>query len=372
MKRLVAPAIVLVSLALALLAGEVAVRLLFKEQSVMYPRYHTDYRYGPYTLRGIRPNSEFWHTSVDGSWRFVTNSRGFRNDRDFAYDKPAGTLRVLSLGDSHTQGYEVRQNATFSSVLERYLTGHGVRAEVLNAGVSGFSNAEELAFLENEGVRYHPDVVVLAFYANDFDDNFKAGLFGLEGDRLVERKHEHVPGVRIQNFIYSVPGVKWLGENSYFYSLLFNTVWTHFKMALTERAVRQAADKAAPPETESDFEYAVARTGDHSQAEIALAVALLGRMQRFCTEHGIRLIVVDIPRPTGAYTFAESLPPVAVEALGGMHVELVGSHALFDDFGGVAEMHVPHGHRHISEFTHTVIGTELGRRIIRRSAPERR
>src|SRR5438874_1371459 len=103
---------------------------------------------------------------------------------------PTGTLRVLSLGDSHTQGYEVRQEATFSAVLERYLRSHGVRAEVLNAGVSGYSTAEELAFLENEGYRYQPDVVVVAFYANDFEDNLKADLFGLDKGRLVEHKHE--------------------------------------------------------------------------------------------------------------------------------------------------------------------------------------
>ena len=44
-----------VSTVLALAAGEVAVRALLKDQTVMFPRYHTDYRYGQYTLRGIRP-----------------------------------------------------------------------------------------------------------------------------------------------------------------------------------------------------------------------------------------------------------------------------------------------------------------------------
>ena len=125
------------SLALALALGEIAVRLLFKDATVLFPRYHKDYHYGKYTIRGIRPNAEFRHTSVDGSWTFVTNARGFRNTREFAYAKPAGTLRVLSLGDSHTQGYEVRQEFTFSAVAERVLRGRNVDAEVINAGVSG-------------------------------------------------------------------------------------------------------------------------------------------------------------------------------------------------------------------------------------------
>ena len=55
-------------------------------------------------------------------------------------------------------------------------------------------------FSKNEGFKYHPDVVVLGFFANDFEDNLKAGLFELDDQsRLVELKHEHIPGVRIQN-----------------------------------------------------------------------------------------------------------------------------------------------------------------------------
>jgi lysophospholipase L1-like esterase len=146
---------------------------------------------------------------VDGAWKFVTNSRDFADTREFTYAKPPNTLRVLSLGDSHTQGYEVHQDLTFSAVLERYLKYRKINAEAINTGVSGFSTAEELVLLENEGVKYSPDVVILGFFANDFEDNLKAGLFGLDAqNRLVEKKYEHVPGVAIQNFIYAIPGVR--------------------------------------------------------------------------------------------------------------------------------------------------------------------
>jgi hypothetical protein len=334
-----------VSTLVTLAAGEIVVRALLKEQTVMFPRYHTDYRYGRYLLRGTRPNAEFRHSSVDGTWRFVTNSRGFRDQREFDYAKPAGTLRVLSLGDSHTLGYEVRQEATFSAVLERSLARRGVRAEVLNAGVSGYSTAEALAFLENEGYKFRPDVVVLGFYANDYEDNVKAGLFALEGGTLVESKYRYLPGVRLQNAIYAVPGMQWLGENSYLYSLAFNGAWLYFKTVLASRAG-------------DTLEYAVATKASHSGAETALAVALVERMRAFCESRGMRLIVVDIPRAGKQQRMLESLP---VNGLPG--VELVSSAELLGEFEGVAELHVAHGHRHISEFTHALIGAELGRRI---------
>jgi len=341
--------LVVVSVALALALGEAIVRLALKEKTVMFPRYHTEYRYGEYALRGIRPKAEFWHTSPDGSWKFVTNSRGLRDAREFSYAKPHGTLRVLALGDSHTQGYEVRQEATFSAVLERYLASRGVKAEVLNAGVSGFSTAEAAAYLEAEGHRYQPDVVVLGFYANDFEDNLKAGLFALEGEKLVERSRNHLPGVRIQNLIYSIPGIKWLGENSYFYSVLFNTVWTHFKALSLAHAKEEA------------FELAVPTKSTHSDYEVALAEALIERMRRFCEAKGMRFIVVDIPRRAGRHQFTNSIPAAA---LAKASPEYVSSGELLAPFQGAVELHLPRGQNHISELTHALIGVELGRRIL--------
>ena len=345
-------------LALATLAitgaiGELVVRIAFKQQTVLFPRYHTDYHYGEYTLRGIRPASEFWHTSADGSWRFVTNNRGLRDSRNFAYEKQPGVVRVLSLGDSHTQGYEVRQEATFSAVLERYLESHSVRAQVLNAGVSGFSTAEELAYLVSEGHRYKPDVVVVGFYANDLGDNLKAGLFALdEKGRVVNEKRSYLPGVKIQNVIYAIPGVRWLSENSYLYSLAFNGTWYFFKERLEKSA---------------KFESAVGSSAGSSKYEIDLALALLERMGRFCHERNIRLIVVDIPARPGPYRFEASIPERMRNQLAASGIEVLDSRDLLGALDGAAEFHVPNGHNHISELTHALIGARLGERIAPRA-----
>lgn len=361
---LINAALTLFVFALGFGVGETAVRLLYKDQTVLFPRYHTGYQYGRYTIRGVRPNSDYWMTSVDGSWRFVTNSQGFRNTKDFAHSKPPNTFRVLSLGDSHTQGYEVRQESTYSAVLERYLRHHGKNAEVMNAGVSGFSTAEALAFLENEGVKYRPDAVVLGFFANDLEDNDKAGLFGLEEGRLVERKFDHLPGVGVQDLIYSLPGVHWLSENSYFYSMLFNGVWEYFKGQLAGRGERRIASGAAPTPPAPITEYAVPTTSTFSTHQIELTWALVERMHRFCSDRGIRFIVVDVPVETrNPYKSGSSVPPVLQERLAAADVEVVTSESLFQNFDGIAETHVPHGHRHISELTHMMIGIGIARRL---------
>jgi hypothetical protein len=346
------------SFAIAFAIGEVVVRALYKEDSVLFPRYQTDYHYGRYTIRGIRPNAEFWHTSAAGSWKFVTNSKGFRSTKEFAYAKPPGTLRVLALGDSHTQGYEVRQEATFSAAVERYLAFRNVKAEVINTGVSGFSTAEELVLLENEGYKYHPDLVVLGFSPNDYEDNLKADLFALDAEqRLRERKYAHIPGVRIQRVIYSLAPVRWLSENSYVYSFVFNGVWENAKVWFRKSAVRQAF---------AETEYAVETGPGPTAQQIELAAALIERMQRFCVERGIRLIVVDIPRRDYGrlYHFSSALMPALRERLDAAGIEYVPAESLLGAVEGAAEIHVAYGHRHITETTHALIGAEIGRRLL--------
>ena len=340
------------SLVLIFVIVEIIVRAIYKHETMLFPRYHTDAQYGEFTLRRLRPDSEFWHTSRDGSWRFITNSRGLRNDRDFPYSTPEGVVRIVSLGDSHTQGYEVRQDYTYSEVMGRYLNGHGIRTEVINAGISGFSTAEELLYLENEGIRYAPDFVVLGFFANDYQDNIKARFFRLDekGDLVVE-KQSHLPGVRIQNIIYELPFVKFLSENSYFYSMMFNKTWEFFKARLARRAAEQVN------------EYAIATEDSVSDYQLALTAALIKRMYTFCTNNNIRLIILDIPRVQGQSQIQSSFDQALVPVLSENSDAYFMSDLLLADYSGVAELHVPHGHRHISEFTHTILGVAAAKKI---------
>jgi len=104
------------------------------------------------------------------------------------------------------------------------------------------------------------------------------------------------------------------------------------------------------------FEYAVPTTATYSEYEVALAAALIERMHRFCVERGIRFIVVDIPVPATNYSYKSSLPQTLIERLAVSRIEYLSSMSFLEGYDGSAEIHVPHGHRHISEFTHTLWG----------------
>jgi hypothetical protein len=124
-----------------------------------------------------------------GSFHFHTNALGLRRDRETTREKVAGTLRVLVLGDSHTDGY-VDNAESFSSLLESQLAGRvgSPPVEVLNAGVVGYSPAQEILWYERHGAALAPDVVILVLYAGndvvELADPTKPGVDPMTGDAL--------------------------------------------------------------------------------------------------------------------------------------------------------------------------------------------
>jgi lysophospholipase L1-like esterase len=93
------------------------------------------------------------------------NQKGLR-DRDHSYERANDVRRILVLGDSFAWGYGVEEAERFSQLLESMMD-----VEVVNAGVSGYSTDQELLWLQNEGIKYDPDLIILVFAGNDIGDN---------------------------------------------------------------------------------------------------------------------------------------------------------------------------------------------------------
>lgn len=95
------------------------------------------------------------------------NSHGLR-DEEHAWEKAPGVLRVLGIGDSFTFGWGVSSEETFLKRLEPILSAAtGRRIETINAGVPGWGLNQYYLYLRDTGLRYSPDVVVLAYFVDD-------------------------------------------------------------------------------------------------------------------------------------------------------------------------------------------------------------
>lgn len=94
------------------------------------------------------------------------NGLGLRGP-EVAPTRPAGTVRVLALGDSVTFGYHVADDETWPAHLDARLRARGVRAEVVNGGCGHFTITDERQYLEERLLSLEPSVVVLQFCNND-------------------------------------------------------------------------------------------------------------------------------------------------------------------------------------------------------------
>jgi hypothetical protein len=129
----------------------------------------------PYHMQGMvdHPKLGYVHPkSVSymlGTNRVNLNSHGLR-DEEIPYTKPPDERRILALGDSVTFGWGVSQGETFSDILELLLKAEtGKKWQVINAGVNGYNSEQEATYLRIEGMRYHPDIVILTYVVNDAD-----------------------------------------------------------------------------------------------------------------------------------------------------------------------------------------------------------
>lgn len=100
-----------------------------------------------------------------------TNSIGYRNPEIGPRPADPHYRRILFLGDSITFQDFLNEPDTFVRLIEQQARAQGRHWETINSGVGAISLKTELAILEESGLALQPDVVVLDFYLNDFQES---------------------------------------------------------------------------------------------------------------------------------------------------------------------------------------------------------
>ncbi len=100
----------------------------------------------------------------------VSSNRFGMRERDFG-PKPAGTTRVVLLGDSFVFGHGTAAEVRFGVFLERWISERsGAEVEVLHIGISSWNILAECAYLRRQLSLVEPDLVVQLVFNNDLDD----------------------------------------------------------------------------------------------------------------------------------------------------------------------------------------------------------
>jgi hypothetical protein len=267
--------LVLGSLVFALLLAEVALRIIDHPLSRPYVDYANWYE--PSDVYGHRlvPNFEgFGPLNV----HVTINSHGFR-DREHAWEKENGTIRILGLGDSFTFGWGVASEETFLKQLELLLQQRtGMPVETINAGVPGWGLNQYYLFLKKAGIHYAPDVVVLAYFTDDLNgpiqeaipanEQYRRGLQfkggGLHHSRLYNFTKSLSDQIREKNRTKRVPYLHDQDARRAEWSHRPNYLMTEGSRAIVERYERLLSD-------------------------------YLSRIKRIAADHGAVLVAMYIP-----------------------------------------------------------------------------
>lgn len=177
------------------------------------------------------------------------------------------------------------------------------------------------------------------------------------------RQPRHVPGVEVLDVVERHALLRWLGQHSYAYSLLFNTIWDFKKRLLLTTAEQAAATEYAVPQENADELLADKKT--------ELCAALVRRLHECCRAHGILLVILDIPQLGSDGTGFRSSIPAALARPFAEHSDiLIRSPDVLSGAVDPTNIFLPHGHRHISEQTHEALGSATADAILARLRPQ--
>jgi hypothetical protein len=330
----------------AALAGIVALELLARKAAPDYLVRTRGYNvfsdtYGWQSRRGV--------SLLSGGKRVTFNRRGYRG-RELPLPRREPLVRAIVLGDSIAFGLGVGDDETFTSLLDRRDNG----IEAANLSVLGYGPDQELLLLLNEGLRYHPDVVVLAVcLANDFaeamlpvslyDGGTAKPRFEVVGDalRLDRSPLERSSRTRLR---------QWLSDHS----LLFNL----------------AASRPAPAAGEHWRQRKDAALRDEERA-LRLSLALVTRMAELCRERGITFLVATFP-DRFSFRRTPGLAARYLRALAEREIATIDMSTYFRQVGSHLKAVALDGTGHLSPVGHEVTAAVLEREIEARRPGTRR
>lgn len=143
----------------------------------------------------LSPNTSGWFVSPTKEYYtwIEANNDGLR-DTDHLVPKENDTVRILILGDSFVQNFQVPLDKTFFKKLEENLkNGNQKKIEVIAVGLGNTGTDQQFIALEKIGLKYKPDLVIQMFFTgNDIKNNYSSlnqnpnlPYFTLKNDQLI-------------------------------------------------------------------------------------------------------------------------------------------------------------------------------------------
>ncbi len=178
-------ALLIATLLIAVLMGEVAVRLIAPQQLI--DANPDIWRWDERVGYRHKENADAIVMTGESPHHFFTDAYGYRINRPAATPQPDArpSLTILAIGDSFVEGLAVENEQTIVEVLARQLSEHfGFICRGLNAGTSGWDPNYYLLEAQRSLASQKIDLALVFLYVgNDIVDRFDTTAAGLATNR---------------------------------------------------------------------------------------------------------------------------------------------------------------------------------------------
>ena len=199
--------LLILSITISLFIIEIVVRQIDNEQFVK----NNLYVISDYSTFIYKPNTHFNLKRPEFITDVKINSKGIR-DYEYGYEKKENVRRIEMFGDSFIAAFQVPLEKSVSKKLEKLLSknsGSNIQYDVLNMGLSGTGPMPQVIFLEKEGIKYDPDILISNIYlGNDFikvdfgiSGNIPIQIFE-DNDDLMNAQFGVTQIQKIKNFVF--------------------------------------------------------------------------------------------------------------------------------------------------------------------------
>jgi len=202
------------------------------------------------------------------------NAAGYRGPLRTAA-RADGVLRVVALGDSSTFGYGVAYERTYPARLEELLAARGIRCEVLDFGVVGYTVRQGLERYRAVARSFRADFVIEAFGAVNDHHLAQGGLD--DAEKIAESERGSATGLRawLRRELRTAHLISWIVDRSRTDAERYDELFGN-ELARTIGQIDWKGERRVPLD---DFEIAM--------RELAREVG----------EDGAKLVMLSMPRP---------------------------------------------------------------------------
>ena len=146
---------------------------ILSKKDLIFPKNPTFKYFYENTPNSTESSNLAWFGLPNENYTTSVNASGFNQLSNYSIEKPQGTYRIITIGDSYTYGSDVNTQDNYPSQLEKKLNSNLKcknisNFQVINLGAPGYDIPYTVERYKIRGKQYNPDLVLWFLIGDDF------------------------------------------------------------------------------------------------------------------------------------------------------------------------------------------------------------